>query len=502
MSPLPDWLEPLPDAERMRATDRWAIEEQGVPGARLMERAGEGLAEVVEDVAPTGRVAIVCGGGNNGGDGFVAARLLRQAGRDVDVHVTTDLDGYKGDAREKLEQLREPPRPFEAGALEGAAVLVDCLLGTGFSGDVREPVSSAVLALNESPAPVVACDVPSGVDASTGAVDDVAVRARCTATFHRAKPGLWISPGKQHAGDVQVIGIGIPPGEPAEAEVGLIGDGAFDLIPRRAAGSTKFSSGHVLVVGGSTGLTGAPCMAAESAMRAGAGYVTCCVPASLNLVFETRLLEVMTIPLPDRDGALTRHGRERVLEEASKRGGAMVVGPGFGKADGALELARELVAEADVPVVVDADGLNAHAGRLDDFARRSAPTILTPHGGELARLFAQEAGDVDAHRLWHAREAAIRARAIVVLKGDDTIVADPEGRVAVSPGGVPALATAGTGDVLSGIVAALLAKGLAPFDAACAGVLSHLHAGAAAAQRRSPEAVIAGDVIEALGRPR
>ena len=502
MSPLPDWLEPLPDAERMRATDRWAIEEQGIPGLQLMERAGEGLAELVDHVAPTGRVAILCGGGNNGGDGFVAARLLRQARRDVAVFVTAELDGYKGDAKANLDQLDEAPQPYADGALEGAAVAVDCLLGTGFSGDVREPVRPAIVALNAFDGPVVACDVPSGVDASTGAVDDIAVEAGSTATFHRPKPGLFVAPGKHHAGDVHVIEIGIPPGEPVDPDVGLIGEDAFGLVPRRAADSTKFSSGHVLVVGGSTGLTGAPCMAAEAAMRAGAGYVTCCVPASLNLVFETRVLEVMTIPLPDHHGDLTARGRERVLEEASKRGGALVVGPGFGKSDGAFTLARELVAAADVPVVVDADGLNAHAGRLDDLGRRGRPTILTPHGGELARLFGDDAGDVNARRLWHAREAARRSGAIVVLKGDDTIVAEPAGRVAVSPGGVPALATAGTGDVLSGIIAALLAKGLEPFAAACAGVLSHLHAGAAAAQRRSPDAVIASDVIEALGRPR
>jgi ADP-dependent NAD(P)H-hydrate dehydratase / NAD(P)H-hydrate epimerase len=502
VSPLPDWLEPLPDAEQMRATDRWAIEERGVPSLDLMERAGGGLAALADGVAPAGRVVVACGGGNNGGDGFVAARLLRQAGHEVVVGVTSDLGSYEGDALANLERLEEAPEPFAPSMLDGAAVAIDALLGTGFSGDVREPIRSAIEALNGASLPIVACDVPSGVDASTGAVDDVAVGAVCTATFHRPKPGLWIAPGKQHAGDVHVVEIGIPRGDPVPTGCGLIGEGVFDLVPRRDAGATKFSSGHVLVVGGSTGLTGAPCMAAEAAMRAGAGYVTCCVPASLNLVFETRLLEVMTIPLPDDDGALVTGGADRVVEEAEKRGGALVVGPGFGRSDGALALARDLAARAEVPVVLDADGLNAHAGRLADLAGRKAPTVLTPHGGELARLLDVESDAVDAKRLDRAREAAERAQAIVVLKGDDTLVAAPDGRVAVSPGGVPALATAGTGDVLSGVVAALLAKGLDPFAAACAGVLSHLHAGAAAAQRRGPDAVIASDVIEALGRPR
>lgn len=502
MAPLPDWLDPLPDAEQMRATDRWAIEERGVPSLDLMERAGQGLARLTEDVAPSGRVVVVCGGGNNGGDGFVAARLLRQAGREVVVAVTTGLEKYEGDALANLERLEERPAAFDPSMLDGAAVAIDALLGTGFSGEVREPIRSAIEALNATALPVVACDVPSGVDASTGAVDDIAVEATCTATFHRAKPGLWIAPGKQHAGDVHVVEIGIPRGEPVEPQIGLVAARALDRIPRRDAASTKFSSGHVLVVGGSTGLTGAPCLAAEAAMRSGAGYVTCCVPASLNLVFETRLLEVMTIPLPDEDGALTAGGLDRVLEEAEKRGGALVVGPGFGKSDGAFGLARALAARAEVPVVIDADGLNAHAERLGDLADRKAPTILTPHGGELARLLGADGDAVDAKRLESAREAARRAQAIVVLKGDDTVVASPGGEVAVSPGGVPALATAGTGDVLSGVIAALLAKGLDPFAAAGAGVLAHLHAGAAAAQRRSPDAVIANDVIEALGRPR
>ncbi len=505
MTALPDWLDPLPDAEAMRATDAWAIEERGVPSLELMERAGGGLAELVDDVGRSGPIVVVCGGGNNGGDGFVAARLLRHAGREVRVATTVELDAFRGDAKANLDRLPgDAPVPFDAALLDGAGVCVDALLGTGFSGEVREPVRGAILALNACAAPVVACDVPSGVDASTGAVEDVAVHAVATATFHRAKPGLRIAPGKQHAGDVHVVEIGIPPGEPVEPDVGLIGDRALDAIPRRGAESTKFSSGHVLVVGGSTGLTGAPCMAAEAAMRAGAGYVTCCVPASLNLVFETRLLEAMTIPLPDGDGdgSLVGEGAERVLEEAGRRGGALVVGPGLGKAGGAFALARDVAARAEVPVVLDADGLNAHAERLEALADRGAPTILTPHGGELARLLGVESAAVNAHRLRHAREAAERAAAIVVLKGDDTIVASPDGRVAVSPGGVPALATAGTGDVLAGVVAALLAKGLDPFAAAAAGVLSHLYAGAAAAQRRSPDAVVASDVIEALGRPR
>jgi ADP-dependent NAD(P)H-hydrate dehydratase / NAD(P)H-hydrate epimerase len=494
---LPDWLDPLPDAEQMRATDRWAIEEQGVASLDLMERAGRGLAELAEEAGPTGRVVVVCGPGNNGGDGFVAARLLRQAGREVTVAVTGELDKYKGDARENLERLDEQPLPFDPAMLDGAAVAVDALLGTGFSGEVREPVRGAIEALNAAGVRVVACDVPSGVDASTGAIDDLAVRAVATATFHRAKPGLWIAPGKQHAGDVHVIGIGMPPGEPVEPATGLIEDVLLDVIPRREADSTKFSSGHVLVVGGSTGLTGAPCMAAEAAMRAGAGYVTALVPASLEPIFETRLLEVMTRALPDAGGALRADAAGAALA-AAERAGALVAGPGAGRSDAAFEFLRELARGSGAPLLLDADGLNAHAGHLDGLAQRSAPTVLTPHAGELGRLLGRDSADIERGRLDSAREAARRARAIVVLKGDDTIVAAPDGSAAVNGLSAPALATAGTGDVLSGIIGALLAKGLEPFAAACAGVRRHAAAGRVAAAAHGPDGGVASDVIAAL----
>ena len=491
------WLDPLPVAEEMRETDRWAIEDRGVPSLDLMERAGAGLADLVTEMAPSGPVVVVCGGGNNGGDGYVAARLLAEAGREVRVAAVSDPSKLKGDARANYERWPGEVVKFSPALLDGAAVAIDAILGTGFTGEVREPARSTISLLNEDNVDVVSADVPSGVDASTGAVEDVAVRATATATFHQAKPGLWIAPGKLHAGTVRRIEIGIPDGAPVAPSIGLLGPRVVDEIPGRDAASTKFSSGHVLVAGGSTGLTGAPCLAAEGAMRAGAGYVTCCVPASLNAIFEVRLLEVMTIPLPDEDGAFAAAGVDRVVEEAEKRGGALVVGPGISRADGAVAFARELVARAEVPLVLDADGLNAHAGRLDDLAKRSAPTVLTPHAGELKRLLGEEVGD---RRLEAAREAADRARAIVILKGDDTLVAEPGGRVAVSPGGAPALATAGTGDVLSGIVGAMLAKGLDPFTAACAGVRLHLDAGRLAATERHADSVIARDVVDALGR--
>ncbi|HEX6389593.1 MAG TPA: NAD(P)H-hydrate dehydratase [Solirubrobacteraceae bacterium] len=491
---MTSWWEPLPDAERMRATDAWAIEERDVPSLDLMERAGGGLAALAAEVIPSGPIAVVCGKGNNGGDGYVAARELRAAGREVRVLSTAPLDELRGDAAINCERLLgDPPEPFSAAALHGIAGAIDAVLGTGFSGEPHGVAADAIAALNDTGAPVVAADVPSGVDASTGAIAGIAVRAVATATFHAAKPGLWIHPGKAYAGDVRVVEIGIPDGAPVEpAEIGVITDRVLDGLPRRGPRSTKFSSGHVLLAGGWPGMSGAICLAARAAQRAGAGYVTACVPPATMPVVELAVLEAVKVALPEDGNAQT------VLDVAERRGGALVLGCGLGRSDGAVAFARELAVKAPVPLVLDADGLNAHAGQLEALAERDQPTVLTPHAGELGRLLEVDSADVEAARLQHACEAARRSGAIVVLKGDDTLVAAPNGCVAVSAGGAPALATAGTGDVLAGICGAMLAKDLAPFIAVAGAVHRHLLAGRAAATERSAESVIASDVVAAI----
>ncbi len=495
---LPAWLDPLFEAAEMRAVDAWAIDEQGVPSLDLMERAGIGLARVAAEAAAAGPVRIVTGKGNNGGDGLVAARLLREDGHEVDVLSTAPLGELRGDALANLERLPgEPPEPFAPERLQGSGVVVDALLGTGFEGVPREPVAGAIAAINAQAAPVVACDVPSGVNASTGEVEGEAVSALATATFHGSKVGLHVEPGRSHAGVVEVIEIGIPRGAPAPRAAGLIAERVLDLYPRRPRSGSKFESGVVVVVGGSAGLTGAPTMAARSASRAGAGYVQVAVPESAQAAIDMRLLEQMSRGLPEHDGAHSPAGVQ-VVEEMAERAGAVVLGPGLGKDEGAAEFARAVAAAVAIPLLIDADGLNAHAGRLDLLRTRTAPTVLTPHEGELGRLLGLESGDVRAHRLAHAREAAERSGAVLLLKGDDTIVAAPGGSVAVSPGATPALATAGTGDVLSGLIGALLAKGLPAFEAAALGALAHGLAGRAAAERHGADHVVAGDVIDAL----
>jgi len=496
---LPEWLDPLYEADEMRACDAWAIEQAGVPSLDLMELASTGLARLTARLARPGLpLRIVVGPGNNGGDGLAAARLLREEGRVVDVLAVAPLDGLRGDARVNLDRLPgAPPEPFEPVALAGSGAIVDAMLGTGFEGEPREPVAAAIAAINAEDAPVIACDVPSGVDASTGEVAAAAVHADATATFHGSKPGLHIAPGAIHAGEVEVVEIGMPRGAPVGARIGLISDRILERFPRRRRFGSKFDSGVVAIAGGARGLTGAPAMAAMAAQRAGAGYVQVAVPAAVEAALELRLLEQMTRGLPDADGTHSAYG-VRAFAELAERAGAVVLGPGLGRSDPAVAFARGVAGAVEAPLLIDADGLNAHAGVLESLHERSGPTVLTPHSGELGRLLQRDRSEVDADRLACAREAADRSGAVVLLKGDDTIVAAPGGPVAINPGATPALATAGTGDVLSGLIGALLAKGLDPFEAAALGALAHARAGMAAAARHGADHVIAGDVIDAL----
>ncbi|HVO55556.1 MAG TPA: NAD(P)H-hydrate dehydratase [Solirubrobacterales bacterium] len=475
------WLQPLFDAEGIRAVDSWAIEEQGVPSAQLMRAAATALAEAVAGLAPQGPVRVLCGKGNNGGDGEIAAELLAAMGFETAV--------FKVFAEEGPGDLD--------GWLAGAGAVVDAIFGTGFAGAPREPAAAAIEAINRCGAPVVACDIASGVSASSGEVEGVAVEADLTVSFHAAKLGQRISPGKWHTGELRVAPIGIPAGAPVDAAGGTISPSVLSLAPRRGPRSTKFSSGQVAIAGGSRGLTGAVRMSSTAAIRAGAGYATVAVPADLALVFELGEPEVMSVACPGGDGCLVPASAKAVLA-AFERAAAGVLGPGLGRDPGSVALVREILGEIGAPLVLDADGLNAVAGRLELVAAREAPTVLTPHAGELGRLLERDSDEIGAHRLFAAREAAAAAGAVVVLKGDDTIVTDGA-RIAVNAVSAPGLATAGSGDVLSGITAALLARGLEPFAAACAAVLAHARAGRDAAARiGAAESVIATDVIASI----
>ena len=459
-------LEPLYTAAEMRAAE---ARFPGYPDTapELMERAGALTAAVaIESFFSARRYTVVCGGGSNGGDGRIAARQLEAAGKEVRI-----VDAKAGET-----DLGEPE------------VIVDALFGTGFSGEPRADAAALIERINASAAHVVAVDLPSGVDASTGEVAGAAVRADVTATFHGRKVGLVVAPGRFHAGNVHVADIGL---DPIETEHRLVGVGVLRAVPRRCEGDNKYTAGHVLVVGGSRGLTGAPSLTALAAMRADAGYVTVAAPESTLHVFEQRLLEAVKRPLPDENGIVTAAAAGIVLELARKAS-ALALGPGLGRGPGPQELVRRVLAGLELPAVVDADALF----ELEPADWR-APRVLTPHEGELARLLGRESKDIAAHRVAAVREAAERFGCVVLLKGADTLVAAPGKGLLVSSLGLPSLATAGTGDVLTGIVAAFLAKGMEPQLAAAAAAAAQQRAAVEAPQRAG---LVASDLIDALPR--
>jgi hydroxyethylthiazole kinase-like uncharacterized protein yjeF len=430
-------FEPLYTAAEMRAA------EEGHDVEQLMERAGRAVAHEVLTRFAAGRTfAAACGGGANGGDGRIAAELLRANG-------------------------------WEERPVGDADVVIDALFGTGFRGAPREEAAQQIQALNGAGAPVVAVDIPSGVDASTGEVPGEAVSAALTVTFHGRKVGHEVAPGRFLRGELVVSDIGL---EPADTEHALVTPEILELVPRRKPGDTKYTAGSVLVVGGSPGLTGAACLTAEAAFRADAGYVAVAAPEQSLPVIESRLLEAVKRPLEE-------------VWDAVERARALAIGPGLGRERG--ELARRLLEETDVPAVVDADGLY----ELQPF-ERAAPTVLTPHSGEIGRLLDEEAAWVDAHRLEALHRAVERFACVVLLKGEGTLVGAPGAGVLVC-GGFPSLATAGTGDVLTGVVAAFLAKGMDARLAAAAASTAHTQAAVGAPFRSG---LVASDLLFALPR--
>ena len=484
------WAEPLYTAAEMRAAE----EAYDGPTLELMERAGKATADALLRRYPDVRaVSVWCGTGSNGGDGLVVARKLHEAGRAVEIRLVGEEGKVGGDAGENLRRAREAGLAVGTDPT-GGDVCVDALFGTGFAGRPRREAARAIEELNELGAPVVAVDVPSGVDASTGEIAGPAVSAATTITFHARKVGLVVAPGRFHAGEVEVADIGL---RSEETRLGRVSAEILSLVPKRRENDNKYTAGSVLVVGGSTGKTGAPTLAAEAALRAGAGICTACVPASLNLVFEERLLEVMTRPCPDEDGVMTMDAADTILE-AAERATAVALGPGLGRTDAVRALVGYLLDRLDKPIVLDADGLWAVAGHLDWIFARDAPTVLTPHEGELARLLGRRSDWVRSRRLHAAQGGADDVGAVVLLKGADTIVAAPGRAPLVSDLGNPGLATAGAGDVLTGIVAAFLAKGMEPALAAAAAAATQGVAADVAAERHGQAGLLARDVVEAL----
>lgn len=478
-------------AAQMRAADADAISRLGVPGVALMENAGRHVARVAASLcSPGARIGIVIGAGNNGGDGSVAARHLLGWGFSPTLCLATPFDRPVGDARIMLDAARATGVPILdlAHCGDGFDLIIDALLGTGLTGVVRGAAADAIAWMNRSSVPVLAVDIASGLCADTGRPLGAAVRATHTVTFVASAPGHWLHPGPDFTGALHIVDIGMPA---AAVHGGMRILDAADLAPAfapRDANTHKGRQGDLLVWAGSPGRTGAARLTLSAAQSAGAGLTTLVSePATLSTLAPT-LWESMGLALPDPP-------LDWLIDQASRRS-ALVIGPGMSTSPATGDLLRALLARTDRPVVLDADGLNHCVGHLDDLGA----AVLTPHPGEAARLLDCTPVDVQADRLGAARALAQRSKSVTVLKGAHTLVALPNGAVGVCPAGNPGMATAGMGDVLAGIIGALLARGLDAASAAAAGVLWHAHAGDRVAADRGQAALRARDVIAALGR--
>jgi ADP-dependent NAD(P)H-hydrate dehydratase / NAD(P)H-hydrate epimerase len=512
-------LIPLATAEEMRRADRRATERYGVPSVLLMENAGRGAADAIERVlGPVGgrRVVVVSGKGSNGGDGFVVARHLVGRGARVSAWLVGRVDDVRGDARVNLDALQragecvtEVPEPagktFDRldAELAGADVIVDALLGTGVRGPATGAVAAAIEAINAAGASgrsVCALDLPSGLPSDGEAPAGPVVRARVTVTFGLPKLGLILPAGAACAGRVEIADLGIPRVwlEEGISTALLEAADVRASLPLRPADAHKGSYGHLLVVAGSVGRTGAAVLACLGALRAGTGLVTCATAASQQPVVAAQLSEPMTEPLPETAArTISTKAVERVVELLGRMD-ALALGPGIGLDPETRTAVEVLVREVERPMVVDADALTALAGKPGLCRAAPAPRLLTPHPGEAARLLGCTIAEVQVDRIASARRLAADSGAIVALKGARTVVAHPDGRVTLNPTGNPGMATGGTGDVLTGVAGGLLAQGVANAEVLGAAVYLHGLAGDLAAATRGQAGLVAGDVADAL----
>jgi len=496
----------------MQAIDHRTITEGHIPAAVLMERAGDGIIRAMEVYFGPSRgktITILCGKGNNGGDGLVAARLLSRRRARVRVILLAPVSDLSREAasmyrrfvplagRSTVSRFRSPEQV--RALISSSDILLDALLGTGLSSEVSGTYREAIEIINGAGKPVVAVDIPSGIHADTGAILGQAIRATLTITFGLPKLGLYLGAGIDHAGDIRVMDIGIPPAyvDAIDSRTQLLThDKAFQSLPVRILSAHKGSFGHAGIIAGSVGKTGAAALAARAALCVGAGLVTVATPNSVNDVLEAKLLEVMTLPLPETKArTLALSGLNRIATFIHGRT-AVAIGPGLSTHPETVELVQSLMKHLDRPAVLDADALNALTGRVSLLTECKTPPILTPHPGEMARLEVDATPQsVNADRIGTARRFARERGVLLVLKGARTVIARPDGLVAICPTGNPGMATAGTGDVLTGMIVGLLAQGIPAWDAACAATFFHGMAGDLAAQRLGQRGMLASDLI-------
>jgi hydroxyethylthiazole kinase-like uncharacterized protein yjeF len=502
-------------SEEMREMDRLTRESFGIPGVVLMENAGRGAAQVLFKEVPdlqNKKVGIMAGKGNNGGDGFVIARYLAENGVPVSVYILTKKKKVKGDAAGNLQLIEKMNIPIKE-VTDGAAfasymsdlahydLWVDAILGTGLQSDVRGFFKDVIDFLNHTGNPIVAVDIPSGLNSDTGAVCGACIKAAATVTFGLPKIGQVIYPGIEFVGSLAVVDIGIPEmviGQVTPKHKILLAEDIASSVKKRLPEMHKGGAGHLLVVGGSPGKTGAAAMASLAGMRTGAGLVTLGVAHSLNHIMEIQLTEVMTAPLPETEEKTLGMSAHKALCALLEGKSALAIGPGLGTDSEAKALVRRLLADNILPAVVDADGLAAMEGHLDLLQKAKAPLILTPHPGEMGRLLGITAAEVQKSRIPVARDFASKHQVYIVLKGARTIIAEPGGGITVNPTGNPGMASGGMGDVLTGMIAGFLVQGYSPLDATRLSVYLHGAAADFLAKDKGPIGYLAGDIIDII----
>jgi hydroxyethylthiazole kinase-like uncharacterized protein yjeF len=501
-------------AEEMRRIDLLTIQEYGVPSLTLMERAGEAVTEAILDRFPQAvnkGALIVAGKGNNGGDGLVIARLLTKKRIPCEVVLLAKRDELSPDAahnlraylklKGKVAESTSDDLGILSEAMSQKGLLVDAILGTGVKNEIRGFYAEAITLMNASGIPIVAVDTPSGLDTETGAPLGVSIQAEMTVTLGYPKIGQVIYPGIDYCGDLVVADIGIDPRatDQVRPQTELLErEDVKWLVPIRPADTHKGSYGHLLVLAGSRGKTGAAILACRAAMRAGAGLVTLAAPRSLNNILAGSLVEVMTEPRKENAAEEMEPPNDEEWRGLLERKNAVLFGPGIGVTDSTRSILRWLLRNLDLPWVIDADGLNNLSLELDRLRSAKTPPLLTPHPGEMARLVGKEVGAVSRDRAGCARAFAVEHRCHVVLKGARTIIATPCGKVFINPTGNPGMASGGTGDVLAGMLAALLGQRLYPEDAMKLGVYLHGFVGDRVAAETGEIGLIASDIIEGL----
>lgn len=516
-------------ADEMREIDRISIEEYGIPGIVLMERAGLAVALKVKEFYPDKKILVLCGGGNNGGDGLVAARNLHNRGFKVSVLIFAKKNSLSPDCNAQYQIAKKIGIPVEFRKdlnerdVHGA-VLIDAVFGTGLSRPVKGSLAGVFAFINDSDVPVVAVDIPSGISSDTGEILGEAIMADYTVTFGLAKRGHLLYPGAEYTGRLFVEDIGFPAKILASEKINvdmIDREMVSGLIPLRPKYSHKGDYGHVLIVAGSRGKTGAALMAAKACLRSGSGLVTLAVPESLMNIFQGRVTEEMTLPLPDDgSGVLSSKAIDVILNFAAQKIDVIAIGPGIGVSNDTEKIMNELIQKSTIPMVIDADAINSIApphpplgkggqrggiskGAIGLLRKAKSPIVITPHPGEMARLLSQESEKeikikIEKDRIDTAMSFSKETGTYLVLKGVPTIVTEPEGRAFINTTGNPGMATAGSGDVLTGMIASLLGQSLNPVNASLLGVYIHGFAGDMAAKGKGEHSLIATDIIDSL----